>query len=44
VTVTVAEFEHPDCVPVTVYVVVTVGDAVTELLVVEERDAPGAHE
>ena len=44
VTVTVAVFVHPlTAVPVTVYVVVTVGDAVTVAHVVQLRPVAGVH-
>lgn len=39
----VAEDEHPDVVPVTVYVMVTVGDAVTVEPVVALSDVAGDH-
>ena len=44
VTVTLAVLLHPADVPVTVYVVVTVGFAVTGLPVVTSRPVDGAHE
>jgi hypothetical protein len=44
VTVTVAKFEQPLLlVPVTVYVVVTVGLAITLVPVVADKPVPGAH-
>jgi len=42
-TITIAVPLHPDVVPVTVYVVVTVGLAVTLTPVVADKPAPGAH-
>ena len=43
VTVTVAVLEQPEVVPVTVYVVVEPGLAVTEEPVVALRPVPGLH-
>jgi hypothetical protein len=43
-TITVAVFTHPlASVPVTVYVIVEAGLAVTEVPVVADSDVPGAH-
>jgi hypothetical protein len=44
VTITVAVSLHPDCVPVTVYVIVDVGDADTVLVFVALRPVDGLHE